>query len=295
MNTLFEIVLYTDLGASTAGKTADEAFAVAEKLENKYSTTITNSFVFQLNSGSLPRSMDEEETRIIRDSLLFSKKTGGAFDITVFPLVKLWGFINQEYRLPGPASIKQTLPFIGYHSIRLTSNTIKMPSHTQLDLGGILKGYAVDRMVEFLQNKNIAAGIVNAGGNLKVFGVKSDNTPWKIGIRHPREPGEIYKIITLKDGESVSTSGDYERFFITNSIRYFHILDPKTGYPAMNGITSVTVLSPSAEDADALSTGIFVLGLSKGLSFADSNKLPVFIISEKGTNLISTNSKWFKE
>jgi thiamine biosynthesis lipoprotein len=131
---------------------------------------------------------------------------------------------------------------------------------------------------------------VNAGGNLKVFGSKPDKSSWNIGIRHPRKPGEYYSIITLPKDFAIATSGDYEQYFITNGVRYCHLFDPRTGYPARNGVVSVSVIFPRAEDTDGYSKLFFIGGADSGLRYADKNHIPVLYILETNNILFETNS-----
>jgi FAD:protein FMN transferase len=292
MDTVFQVVIYTDKGGREADDTAARTFSVISNLELKYSQFITNSLLYRLNKN-LSCPADPETLSLFRDSLEISRESGGAFDITVAPLMELWGFYNQKYRLPSAQSIQKLLTDVDYRRIHLTGNEIKMDKNTETDLGAILKGFAVDKAVSFLQAGKIPAGLVNAGGNLKVFGLKPGSSPWKIGIRHPRKESELYKTIELGEGTAISTSGDYERFFITNNIRYCHILDPKNGYPARNSVISVSVIDPSAERADYLSTTLFVLGPVKGMEFADKNRIPVLFILEKDGQLSDIQSKWW--
>jgi len=150
----------------------------------------------------------------------------------------------------------------------------------KLDLGGIAKGFIVDRALSLLEGKDVQAAFLNAGGDIKVLGTKPDGSKWRVGIRDPHKKNEV-KAVLLLDKGAVATSGDYERFFEQNGVRYHHIIDPKTGYPA-RGLSSVTVVAPNCLTADALSTAIFVLGLSEGLALLE--KLPevegVFITEE---------------
>ncbi len=292
MNTYFEIILYSSLNQNEAEKIANESFLIARRLEEKYSTTLSNSSVFMWNN-SLPEefNIDRESYNIILDAINISRETSGAFDITVYPLIKLWGFLNQEYRFPSNSEIKAVINKVSYKNMILKENKLLLIKNCQIDLGGILKGYTVDRMVEYLTSRTgISAGIVNAGGNLKVFGKKPDNSSWKVGIRHPRKSGDIIDVVNLKSGESISTSGDYERFFITNSIRYHHILNPKTGYPVKNGCVSVSVISPSAEFSDAYSTALFVVGREKAFNLAKKKNLKLIIVTEEENSLKITNN-----
>ena len=294
MTTVFQIVIYTEKGQNAADRISEQSFQIISDLENKFSVTLSNSIIFRANNSGMIDPLDPETAHLISNSLYYSQKTGGSFDITVYPAVKLWGFYNEEYHMADREKLREALPLVDYSNIILLSNRVILSNGAQIDLGGVLKGYAVDKVVQFLKSKNMRAGIVNAGGNLRIFGVKPDNALWKIGIRHPRKQGELYRSVELQTEVSISTSGDYERYFIINGTRYHHIINPKTGNPANNGLASVTVMDRSAEESDILSTALFVMGLEKGLAFANTNGIAAFFISERNDKLYETNSLFWK-
>ncbi len=235
-----------------------------EELLSKYKTT---SEIFQLNRlGKL--KVSPETFFIIKKSKEFSALSNGAFDITVGPLIDLWGFTRQNYRIPTPEEIQATLKLIGSEKIILQENdnvvVFKVPG-MKIDLGAIAKGFALDCAIKKLKAKNITRCLINAGG--QVYGL-GDNfgQNWKIGIKG-RTNSEISSVLELRDN-SASTSADYEQFFVKDGKSYGHILDPRTGYPSEAGFFSVTVVSNNALTADALSTAIFVLGKTQGLDLA---------------------------
>lgn len=278
MNTIFEITVYSALKRSKIEKIIDDSFRIAYQLEEEFSISKSNSIVNRL-SIEKKLSIDEEIFNILKKAYYFYRISDKKFDVTIGNLVKCWGFYNENYRLPSADEIKEARNMVGFDKIEFSSNFIRLKEEVSLDFGGILKGYAVEKMVNFLISKGIEAGIVNAGGNLKVFGKKPDKSPWKIGIRHPRKNNEIYKVIELQPGEAVATSGDYERFFITNNMRFHHIIDPQTGYPARNDLVSVTVITTDAMDADAYSTTLFLLGSKKAGKLALAENLKVILLS----------------
>ncbi|MFA6129727.1 MAG: FAD:protein FMN transferase [Candidatus Omnitrophota bacterium] len=256
MGTFWE-VLSPDKRASSI------VFAEAGRIENLLSKYIPDSEISRLNrSGSLKVSPDT--FYIIRKAKELCQASAGAFDITVAPLVDLWGFTNQQYKLPGEDSIKNTLKLVGCDKIILheKDNVVefKFPG-MKIDLGAIGKGFAIDCAVKILKENNINSCLINAGGQVYALGEKS-GSPWKVAIQNPRKP-EITGTLELKD-KSASTSGDYEQFFFENGKRYCHIIDPKTGYPVTGGVSSVTVVADSGLEADALSTAVFVLGKNRG-------------------------------
>jgi thiamine biosynthesis lipoprotein len=235
-----------------------------ESLLNKYNP---DSQVSRLNKfGKLNASPDT--FYIIKRAKEFWRMSDGAFDITVGPLMDVWGFSDKKYRLPKEDEIKNTLALIGTDKIILhdDNNMIEFSlSGMKIDLGAIAKGYSVDCAVKKLKEFGIKSCLINAGGQVYALGDKFGR-PWNIAIKDPRSK-DFMGYLELKN-KSVATSGDYEQYFIQDNLRYTHILNPKTGYPADLGIISVTVIAPDGLTADALSTAIFVLGKEKGIELA---------------------------
>ncbi|MDD5282371.1 MAG: FAD:protein FMN transferase [Candidatus Omnitrophica bacterium] len=246
-------------------------FAEAKRIENLLSKYIPESEISQLNrAGRLKASPDT--FFIIKKAKEYWQASAGAFDITIAPLTDLWGFTNQEHKIPGEDLIKAALKLVGCDKIILHEKNnmveFKFPG-MKIDLGAIAKGFALDCAVTKLKEKNINSCLINAGGQVYALG-EGPAGPWKIAIQNPRKP-EITGILELKN-KSISTSGDYEQFFLKDGKRYCHIIDPKTGHPATSGISSVTVITDSALEADVLSTAIFVLGKKESREML--NKFP---------------------
>ena len=234
-------------------------FSEVSRIEQLLSKYIESSEISRLNRlGRLKVSPDI--FYIIKSSKEFWQMTGGAFDITIGPLVDLWGFKNREYAVPPDRKIKSALKLIGSDKIILREEDhiveFKLPG-MKIDLGGIAKGYALDRAVQKLKENKINSCLINAGGQVYALGENSGRA-WKIGIKNPRA-ADFSGNLEIKN-QSVSTSGDYEQFFSRGGKRYSHILDPRTGYPASSGVISATVVAPSGINADALSTSAFILG-----------------------------------
>lgn len=181
--------------------------------------------------------------------------TEGCFDITVAPLSHIWGFRDHLYRIPSPEEINQALEKIGMDKISLKSGELLLSSGMELDWGGIAKGFGVDLASQAMIQAGIKNGFINAGGDLYCWGKNPDQQPWRIGIKHPRGSG-ISAILSIAD-TGAATTGDYQRFFIQEGIRYHHVFDPKSGYPS-EGKQSATVVGPETSVCDALSTALFV-------------------------------------
>jgi thiamine biosynthesis lipoprotein len=192
---------------------------------------------------------------LFRKAYSFYKASDGVFDITIAPLSRLWGFLDGDHRVPESGLIKKTLGLIGMDKVRDQKTVLDLPEGMLLDWGGIAKGYGIDLAAQALKESGITKGFINAGGDLYCWGKNPSGTSWKIGIQHPRKEGFI-GVLEIHD-LGAATAGDYQRFFIEDGIRYHHIFNPKTGYPAL-GKQSVTVVGPETILCDALSTALFV-------------------------------------
>jgi len=242
-------------------------FGEMKRLENLLSKYNADSEISRLNKlGALRVSADT--FYILQKSKQFWRLSDGAFDVTVGPLVDLWGFTDKKYHLPDKRDLRKDLILVGSDKMifNLDDNVVKFKlSGMKVDLGAIAKGYAIDCAVKKLKEYGIKSCLINSGGQIYCLGDKFGK-PWRVAIKSPRGK-EFIDYLELKD-LSVATSGDYEQYFIKDNKRYCHILNPKTGFPANSNIASVTVVSPSALTADALATSIFVLGKDKGRELA---------------------------
>jgi len=243
-----------------AVKIAFNEISRIERLLSKYNP---ESEVSKLNKfGTLKAS--PETFYVIKKAKEFYSLSNGAFDITVAPLMEIWGFTSKQYSLPSEEKIKEALKLVGSNKIILHDNSFVIQFKTsgmKIDLGAIAKGYAVDCAIEKIKKHGIKDCLINAGGQIYCLGDKYGK-PWRVAIRNPREDG-LVNYLKLKD-RAISTSGDYEQYFTKGKKRYAHIINPKTGYPAESSIASVTVIAMDGLTADALSTSIFVLGKEKG-------------------------------
>lgn len=194
--------------------------------------------------------------------------SGGAFDVTVGPVVKAWGIGTDKPQIPPDLALKELVSLVGYADVHLdeASNKASLQRPGQIvDVGGIAKGYAGDVAKDIYQTNGTKSAFINLGGNVVVLGNKPDGSAWNIGIQNPRaETGDVVGFVHVSD-KAVVTSGDYQRYFEKYGQRYCHIIDPQTGYPAESGLMSVTIIASSSVEADGLSTAAFVLGLEKGL------------------------------
>ncbi len=272
MDTVVRISIYPQgMSEKKMSAVMDKAFRMIEAMEIKTSAYIDTSEVNQIGAESGRNSVlvSPDVVQLLNNSITVSDQSEGAFDVTIGAIKKLWGFDSDVPHIPDRSLLSSMLTNIDYKQIHIEDDQV-MLNHEgmQIDLGGIAKGYIIDRAVDILRENGIRAAIVDGGGDLRIIGSHPSSETWRIGIRHPRsENGELYGVI--KTGEaSIATSGDYERFFIQDGVRYHHILDPKTGFPA-NGCVSVTIVSGSAVLADAFATAVFVLGPEKGMALIE--------------------------
>lgn len=238
-------------------------FAEFSRLEKLFSVYDPQSEVSRLNRERKILA-GEDLITVVRESMRFWEATDGAFDITVEPLVELWGFRTQEFGIPQQEDILRTAAAVGMDKIIMQPNDTMIQfiiPDVRIDPGGIVKGYALDRSVAKLKAAGISSCLINAGGQIYALGERSPGKPWRVAIRHPRLSGVLPETIELKD-RSVATSGDYEQFFEREGKRYSHVIDPRTGRPAESALAGVTVIAPDGITADALSTAAFVLGES---------------------------------
>ncbi|MFC1566469.1 FAD:protein FMN transferase [bacterium] len=288
MDTIVEISVIPKTTVNSI-KLITNAMNEIKRIEASFDRYKKDSLVAKFNKREQD-VIDPELYELIDFSLNISRISDGAFDITIAPLVDLWNFKNDKPTLPSKKNIVAAKHFIGWQKITSdkTSDFI-VPFGINIDLGGMVKGYAVDRAIEVLKQNGIKSALVNAGGDIFALGSKNGN-PWKIGIQDPRNTEKIIGIIELEN-KAIVTSGDYERFFMHNGVRYHHILDPKTGYPA-KGISSVTITAESCKYADSLSTAVFVLGKEKGLVLIESlENVEGIIVTDKNELILTKGMK----
>jgi thiamine biosynthesis lipoprotein len=270
---------------SDADDAIDKAFLEIERLEKASNVYSPDSEISRINkhAGTAPVTVSSDIIKLLMKAQDVSEKTDGAFDLTIGPVISLYDFRNAVK--PGDSAISKNLSMVGYRNMVINTKqaTVYLKKKGMLiDPGGIMKGFAAERAAEVLKKNGIVSGIVAVAGDIRAFGLKPDGNPWRVGIRDPngRQQDDIIAALELKD-LSISTSGDYERFFILNGRRIHHLISPKTGYPAA-GCRSVSIISPDGALADAYSTGIFILGPEKGLKVLEWIGLEGVIIDEKG-------------
>jgi FAD:protein FMN transferase len=239
-----------------------------ETLEAALSVYRPESDLARVNraAGDAPVPIAPLTRAAVTAAMHYAEQTGGAFDPTVGPLLELWGFRGgaAPEHVPPPAARTAALDRVGVAGVRLDGNTLGLAAAGMaLDLGGVAKGWAVDRAYTALQALDLSGFMLNLGGNIRVAGEAAPGRPWTVGIRDPFQADRLLGTLRLADGMAVATSGHYERFVEIDGVRYAHIMDPRTGFP-VRGMAGVTVMARTAADADALSTALFVAGMESG-------------------------------
>ncbi len=288
MGTLVEVTVVgpSDLLQQAANSALDEIKRI-EDLTSFHKQSQLNEI--NEKSGLAPVKVDPELMALIQSSLEISRVTNGAFDPTIGVISRLWNFSGPEGpRLPSPEEINQALHKVDWKKVQILPerSEIYLPEQGMaLDLGGISKGYALNQAEQIIKSTGIKSALINAGGDIAAFGGKGPGVPWKIGIQDPRDTSTIVATVDIESG-SVFTSGDYQRYFEKDGIRYHHILDPKTGFPASE-VESVSVVAPDGVRAEGLSAGIFVLGPQQGGSLLDKmNNVSGLIVDSNGRLLV---------
>ena len=270
----FEITL---VGKDTIeiNKNIDLGIAEVKRIENLISDWIPTTPISEINrnAGLKPIKVDKELFDLVERAIKMSVITDGAFDISYASMDKIWKFDGSMKQMPSADAIKKSVAKVGYKNIILdkAESTIFLKlDGMKLGLGGIGQGYIADKVKELLKSKGVVSGIINVSGDISTWGRLPNGDQWKIGIKNPMNKDKIFAMFPLED-TAVETSGSYEKFVILNGVRYSHIIDTRTGYPAQ-GLVSVSVFAKTTEIADALATGVFVLGKDKGMELV--NRLP---------------------
>jgi len=251
------------------------------RVESLFSVYREDSQVARINRSrpNEPLKIDPEVFTLIEKSVGYSKDTDGAFDVTVKPLVDLWKLAKDSGVLPSEKDIREARAKVGYEKIMLDRDGMTISFTTDgmsIDMGGVAKGYATDRAIYILRNNGMQNAIVDSGGDMYCLGTRNSANRWTVGIQHPRDRGRILYKIDLKD-EGIDTSGDYEKYFMIGGKRYSHIIDPRTGYPIGDDVTSATIIAKDSETADAYATALCVLGKA-GMDIIDKKGLKSIIV-----------------
>lgn len=263
MDTYMTVTAYGD----NAQKGVTDAVAEIQRLDNLLSIGKEDSEISKLNKSGCAALSDDTAVMVTKALDLY-KSTGGAFDITVLPLMELWGFTTQEYYVPTEDEIQSTLQRVGADKLTWdeSTKTLTLGDKQEIDLGGIAKGFTSSRIMEIFKKDGVTCGMVSLGGNVHLLGTKQDGSAWRVGIQDPNNTDDMLGVLEANDC-AVITSGAYERNFEKDGVTYHHIIDPATGKPSNSGLTSVTIVSKDGTLADGLSTSLFVMGKDKAIAY----------------------------
>ncbi len=279
-------------GARIARLAEDEA----RRIERKFSRYREESVVSAINrnAGRTPVAVDEETDALVGSALGLVTLTEGRFDPTVGVLRRAWDF--RSGRVPSHGEVDALLGLVDASSVSRRDGTVFLRrAGMELDLGGVGKEYAADRVARILRDEGVSSAIVNFAGDVRTVGRRLDRHPWKIGVRDPRAPRQIRFSVRPMADAGVATSGDYERGFVKDGTRYHHILDARTGWPA-RGVASVTVIAPSADTAGRYASAAFLLGIERGHALLESTKgLEGALIAEDGSLHATRGMKYMSD
>ena len=271
-----EVQFFTANGA-IANQVYEETDKELTRLDSLLNYFSKLSLVSRINAEH-KAGLDPDVAYLFELSDSISRLTAGAFDISVAPLLELWGFYSGEKNFPDSAQILQARERVDFKKIILRNDSIFIPKNMKIDLGGIAQGFAADRVALIMKKYNVRSAVINIAGEVRVIGRSPQGRQWRVGIRNPRAEGVI-ETVNMEDA-SLSTSGDYEKFFILGGRRYPHILTPQTGFPAQD-FCSVTIFGKETAFCDGIATAVCVMGAEKGLNFLDSLGLRGIIYHEK--------------
>lgn len=278
MDTMMDFTIYGESGL------IDQSESLIASLESLVSVTDTGSELYAINqTGS--GTLTGKASSLMEQALEICRRTDGALDLSIYPIVRAWGFTTGSYQVPDEAEIQALLPLVDYRKIQYDAATgtvtVTLPEGMEIDLGSVAKGYAGQLVAQMLREHGVQSALLNLGGNVQTVGAKPDGSPWQIGIKDPQ--GEDAMMVLSVEDQAVVTSGGYERYFEQDGQTYWHIMDPSTGHPADSGLISVTIVGDEGVVCDGLSTALFVMGLEKAADlWAQSGDFEAVFVTASG-------------
>lgn len=273
------------------GANAEAALDAAEdeitRLDALWSISSEDGEIAQLNANKQITASEDTLTLLSRAKEI-SAATDGLFSTTIAPLMEAWGFTSSNYRVPDEAELSSLLAYVDDTQIAISGNNVTLPANVEVDLGGIAKGFTSARVMEIFRENGVESGILSLGGNVQTLGHKPAGSLWRVGIQDPDDTSSILATLEVAD-KAVITSGGYQRFFEENGVTYHHIIDPRSGYPADSGLTSVTIVSDDGTLADGLSTSLFIMGHDAAIDYwrTHSEDFDFILVSDDGSVTIS--------
>ena len=276
MDTMMDFTIYGESGL------IDQSESLIASLESLVSVTDANSELYAINqTGS--GTLTGKASSLMEQALEICRRTDGALDLSIYPIVRAWGFTTGSYQVPDEAEIQALLPLVDYRKIQYDAadGDVTLPEGMEIDLGSVAKGYAGQLAAQMLREHGVQSALLNLGGNVQTVGTKPDGSPWQIGIKDPQ--GEDAMMVLSVEDQAVVTSGGYERYFEQDGQTYWHIMDPSTGHPADSGLISVTIVGDEGVVCDGLSTALFVMGLEKAADlWAQSGDFEAVFVTASG-------------
>ena len=273
LGTLNQLKVY----GKNAKKAIEQSILKLSEIDDKMSVFKEDSEISKINkhAGNQPRIVSKDTYYVIKKALEYCSLSKGAFDITIGPIVALWGIGKKSARIPGINEIKEKLKSVNYTDIVLDKNTSSVllkNEKQEIDVGGIAKGYAADEVKNILIKNGIKSALINLGGNIIALGTKEDGSPYSVGIQDPFKARGKFALTISVINKSVVTSGNYERYFTVEGKRFHHIINPSMGYPSESDIISATIISDNSIDGDGLSTGVYIMGIHKAIKLIEEVK-----------------------
>ena len=300
LGTLLQVAIHDD---GYDRRLIDRAFERVAEIERRMSTSeddydTTELLEVNRNAGFDAVTVSPETFSVVSAAAAYSELTAGSFDVTIWPLVRLWRIGSGGTSVPAENEIRAAQALVDYRELQLDETTRELFLPRQgmgVDVGAIAKGYAADEAARILREAGVEHALLDFGGNILVIGNKPDGSPWRIGIQRPDAERSRYLGIVSTANRTVVTSGPYERFFMEDGVRYHHILNPKTGFPARNGIEQVTIIADVSMDADALSTSTYVMGLERGMQLVESLEgvEAIFVMENRNVHLTRGAAEMF--
>ncbi len=279
MDTYMTVTAY----GSRCKEAVDAAVDEINRLDALISIGDEDSEIYKVNENG-SGILSPELGYLVEKSLDLYESTDGLFDIAIYPIMNEWGFISQEYKVPDENTLADLLKLADASKIHYNEESGEITFDTenmQIDLGGITKGYTSAQIMEIYKEYGVTSGLVSLGGNVQVLGTKTDGSPWRVAIQNPDDESDYIGVLSVSD-VAVITSGGYERYFEEDGVKYHHIIDPRTGYPADSGLTSVTIVSGDGTLADGLSTSLFIMGKDQAIEYwrQHSDEFDTILIDE---------------
>ena len=296
LDTICQIDIYS-MEEEEAGRIIQGAFSLCSDYEKLLSKTVEESDIWKINhSGGAPVTVSPETAEVIEKGIYYGDISGGRFDITIGKVSDLWDFHSENPEVPSKEKLSEAVSHVDYTKIKVEGTEVTLlDPETEIDLGGIAKGYICDRVCDYLREEGVESGVVNLGGNIAVIGSKNGREPFRVGIERPYS--DRSEIVGYIEGEDVTlvTSGIYERCFEKDGRTYHHILDTGTGYPVESGVESVTIIAKAgmSVDCDALSTMCLALGVEEVMSIVDSIDGVEAVFIDSDDNISATEGAGF--